>query len=78
MEKKHVYYMPLGAHEFQGWAKNFVEVAQANKNEFGFTDAELTPLVAGVITLDGAIAKADSETASKEDIRHKNTVLKTT
>jgi hypothetical protein len=78
MENKHEYYMPLGAHEFQGWAKNFVEVAQANKTEFGFTDAELTPLVAGMTTLDGAIARADGETASKEDIRHKNTVLKAT
>jgi hypothetical protein len=70
--------MPLGAHEFQGWAKNFVEVAQANKTAFGFTDAELTPLSAGVTTLNAAVAKADSETASKEDIRHKNTVLKAT
>jgi hypothetical protein len=78
MEKKHEYYMPMGAHEFRGWAKNFVEVAQANKTAFGFTDAELTPLSAGVNTLDTAVAKADGETATKEDIRHKNTVLKAT
>jgi hypothetical protein len=78
MANKHEYYMPRGDHEFLGWAKNFVEVAQANKTEFGFTDAELTPLAAGVITVDGAIAKADRETASKEDIRHKNTVLDAT
>jgi hypothetical protein len=78
MANKHEYYMPRGAHELRDWAKNFVEVAQANKTEFGFTDAELTPLAAGVITVAGAIAKADSETASKEDIRHKNTVVEAT
>jgi hypothetical protein len=78
MENKHEYYMPLGAHDFYGWAKNFVEVAQLNKALFGFTDAELTPLNTGVTTLGAAIAKADSEMASKEDIRRKNTVLKDT
>jgi hypothetical protein len=78
MANKHEYYMPRGAHEFNGWAKNFVEVAQANKAAFGFTDQELTPLSAGVTALGTAINKADSETATKEDIRHKNTVLKTT
>jgi hypothetical protein len=76
MEKKHEYYMPMGAQDFYGWAKNFVEVAQVNKTLFGFTDAELTPLNTGVTTLGTAIAQADSEAASKEDIRHKNTVLK--
>jgi hypothetical protein len=54
MENKHEYYMPLGTHEFLGWAKNFVAVAQANKALFGFTDAELTPLGTGVDTLDAA------------------------
>jgi hypothetical protein len=78
MANKHEYYMPQGAHEFRGWAKNFVEVAQANKTAFAFTDQELTPLNTGVTTLDAAIVKADGETASKEDIRHKNTVLNTT
>jgi hypothetical protein len=70
--------MPLGAHEFLGWAKNFVEVARANKTLFGFTDAELDPLGKGVDALDAAVTKADSETATKEDIRRKNTVLKDT
>jgi hypothetical protein len=78
MANKHEYYMPQGAHDFRGWAKNFVEVAQANKTLFGFTDAELTPLSTGVTTLDAAIVKADGEMATKEDIRHKNTVLKNT
>jgi hypothetical protein len=78
MENKHEYYMPSGAHDFLGWGKNFVEVAQVNKTAFGFTDAELTPLSAGINTLEAAVTKADSETASKEDIRHKNTVLKAT
>jgi hypothetical protein len=78
MANKHEYYMPRGAHEFLGWAKNFVEVAKANKTLFGFTDAELAPLDTGVKTLDAAVTKADSETATKEDIRHKNTVLNAT
>jgi hypothetical protein len=78
MEKKHVYYMPLGAHEFLGWAKNFVDVAKANKALFAFTDQELTPLDTETSALDAAVIKADSETATKEDIRHKNTVLKNT
>ncbi|MDR1248207.1 MAG: hypothetical protein LBK63_02780 [Treponema sp.] len=78
MKNKHVYYMPLGAQDFRGWARNFVAVAQANKALFGFTDAELAPLGTGVDTLDAAVAKADGETATKEDIRHKNTVLNAT
>jgi hypothetical protein len=78
MANKHEYYMPQGAHEFLGWAKNFVEAAGANKTAFGFTDTELTPLSAGAAGLEAAVSKADSETASKEDIRHKNTVLTTT
>jgi hypothetical protein len=78
MATKHEYYMPQGAYDFHGWAKTFVEVAQAKKTLFGFTDTELTPLNTGVTTLGTAIARADSETASKEDIRYKNTVLKNT
>jgi hypothetical protein len=78
MENKHEYYMPLGAHDFSGWAKNFVAVAQANKAAFAFTDAELTPLSTGVNTLETAIVKADGEMATKEDIRYKNTVLRNT
>jgi hypothetical protein len=78
MANKHEYYMPQGAQDFVGWAKNFVEVALANKTAFGFTDNEVAPLSAGVDALEAAVIKADSETASKEDIRHKNTVLKTT
>jgi hypothetical protein len=38
----------------------------------------LAPLSAGVAELDTAVVKADGETATKEDIRHKNTVLKDT
>jgi hypothetical protein len=75
MDNKHEYYMPLGVHEFLGWGKNFVEVARANKTAFGFTDAELDPLKAGIDGLDAALVKAEGETASKEDTRHKNTVF---
>jgi hypothetical protein len=75
MDNKHEYYMPLGVHEFLIWAKNFVEVARANKTAFGFTDAELDPLKTGVDGLDAALLKADGETATKEDLRYKNTVF---
>jgi hypothetical protein len=68
--------MPYGAREFLEWAKNFVEAARANKAAFGFTDAELTPLGEGADVLEAAVIKAGGETASKEDIRRKNTVLK--
>jgi hypothetical protein len=78
MANKHEYYMPRGAHEFLGWAENFVDVAKANKTLFAFTDQELAPLTTGAAALETAVAKADSETATKEDIRRKNTVLKTT
>jgi hypothetical protein len=78
MANKHEYYMPRGAHEFLGWAENFVDVAKANKTLFGFTDAELAPLVEGAGALGDAIVKADGEMAGKEDIRHKNTVLNAT
>jgi hypothetical protein len=68
--------MPQGAQPFLGWAKNFVEVARANKTLFGFTDNELVPLDAAVAELEAAVIKADGETASKEDIRRKNSILK--
>jgi hypothetical protein len=76
MEKQYEYYMPQGAQPFLGWLKNFVEVAGANKVLFGFTDNELTPLDAAAVELEAAIVQADGETASKEDIRRKNSILK--
>jgi hypothetical protein len=77
MDNKHEYYMPLAVHEFLIWARNFVAVARANKTVFGFTDAELDLLEAGVNELAAALAKLDGETATREDQRHKNTVFTT-
>jgi hypothetical protein len=78
MTNKHEYYMPLGVHDFLGWARNFVEVARANKALFGFTDGELDALEQALNALEAAVKKADGETATKEDIRHKNTILAAT
>jgi hypothetical protein len=78
MTNKHTYYMPLGAHEVLEWARNFIAVARANEAAFGFSCKELDPLAAAADALATALAQADGETASKEDIRHKNTLLKTT
>lgn len=76
MVHQHEYYIPQGAREFLGWAKNFVEVARVNKTAFGFADAELKSLADAVSDLEAAVRAADREMAGKADIRRKNTILK--
>jgi hypothetical protein len=78
MEKKHEYYMPQGILEFLEWARNFVAVARANKALFGFTDDELAALEQALAALEAAVVKAEGETASREDTRHKSAVLAAT
>jgi hypothetical protein len=78
MANKHAYYMPQGIEEFLEWARNFIAVARANKALFGFTDDELNALEQALAALEAACLKAEGETASREDQRHRGALLDAT
>jgi hypothetical protein len=78
MANKHEYYMPQGIEEFLEWARNFIAVARANKALFGFTDGELNALEQALAALEAACLKAEGETASREDQRHRGALLDAT
>lgn len=74
MSDAYHYYLPQGAHEFLIWARNFTETAGHHAPAWGLVQADIDDLKAGTDAYAQALQTADADSASKEDIRAKNTL----